>query len=157
MGGLVPSAQKYEIVPGMPDAAEINHHLRRALMSVLCGKLIAVLSFGHHIESIIVADHPSLESAPVDFAPGGFATLPFDERAFAEFCGYIAGARLSGSGLRPSDFPDAERLVFARAEKILARYGDAKMEFLIGKLCGMRQRGTHALRSLRSETDGPPS
>ncbi|MEK1850693.1 MAG: hypothetical protein AAAC48_02135 [Phyllobacterium sp.] len=134
----------------MPDAAEIDHHLRRALMSVLCGKLLAVLSFGHHIESIIVTDHPSLKSAAVDFVPGGFASLSFDERDFAEFCGYIAGARLSGSGLKPSDFPDAERLAFARAEKILARFGDAKMELLIGKLCGMRQHGTHALRSLTS-------
>jgi hypothetical protein len=138
----------------MPNAAEIDHHLRRALMSVVCGKLIAVLSFGHRVESIIVADHPSLKSAPVDFAPGGFASLPFDQRAFVEFCGYIAGARLSGSGLKPTDFPEAERPVFARAEEILARYGDAKMEFLIGKLCGMRQHGVHALRSLRSEANG---
>ena len=150
MGGLVSSAQKYEIVPGMPDAAEIDHHLRRVLMSVLCGKLLAVLSFGHRVESIIVTDHPSLKTAPVDFGPGGFASLSFDERAFAEFCGYIAGAQLSGSSLKPSDFPDAERLAFERAEKILARFGDEKMEFLIGKLCGMREHGTHALRSLRS-------
>ncbi len=133
----------------MPDA-EIDHHLRRVLMSVLCGKLLAVLSFGHRIESIIVTEHPSLKSAPVDFGPGGFASLPFDERAFADFCGYIAGARLSGRGLKPSDFPDAEKLVFERAEKILARCGDAKMEFLIGKLCGMREHGMYALRSLRN-------
>ena len=58
----------------MSNAAEIDHHLRRALMSVLCGKLLAVLSFGRRIESIIVADHPSLKSAPVDFGPGGFAS-----------------------------------------------------------------------------------
>ena len=71
----------------MSNAAEIDHHLRRALMSVLCGKLLAVLSFGRRIESIIVADHPSLKSAPVDFGPGGFASLSFDERTFTEFCG----------------------------------------------------------------------
>ena len=134
----------------MSNAAEIDHHLRRALMSVLCGKLLAVLSFGRRIESIIVADHPSLKSAPVDFGPGGFASLSFDERTFAEFCGYIAGAQVSGSSLKPSDFPDAERQAFARAEKILTRFGDEKMELLIGKLCGMREHGTYPLRSLTS-------
>ena len=110
---------KNTIVFGMPEAAEIDHHLRRTLMSVLCGKLLAVLSFGHHIETIIVTDHPSLKYAAVDFIPGGFDSLSFNERECAEFCGYVAAARLSGRGT-PVDFPQSEKMVFERAEKILA-------------------------------------
>ena len=46
----------------MTDAAENNAKLRRALMSVMAGRIIAVESFGHRIDSTVVGDHPSPES-----------------------------------------------------------------------------------------------
>lgn len=125
--------------------------IRRSVAAHMAGKLAALAGMGIKRADINVGDHPSVENCVVSIE--GINRLPPDRFGMVEFCGLIAAARLTGHGLKITDFIGADRMVYQRAEKLLSQFGEARLRTLADDLGQMRAHGIYSVRIAGDEQE----